>query len=498
MNKKRKIIIVGAGPGGLAAGMILAHNNFEVKIYEREDKVGGRNRSININGYTFDTGPTFFMMKFIYDQLFEMIGRKSEDYLKFTKIDPMYRLNFSNNRVFDSTTNLEDMADQIEKTFPGESKGLMRFKEKERKRYQKLYKCLEKDYTHWWDFLRPQFIEALPILGIGKSLFSNLGNYFKPELIRLIFTFQSKYLGMSPWECPAGFTIIPYIEHEFGIYHVEGGLNQTSMAMANVFNEEGGNIKFSTEVKRLIIENRKVLGVELSNGEKDFADEVIINADFAYSMTHLIEKGELKKYSKKKLDEKKYSCSTFMIYLGIDKIYDLPHHNIYFADDYRGNIEDVFNRKEISKDFSFYVQNASIVDKTLAPKGKSTLYFLIPVPNNFSAIKWNEEKEKFKKMYLDGVINRMGITDLKEHIEVEKIITPSDWESEYNVYKGATFNLAHNLQQMLYFRPRNKFEELNNCYLVGGGTHPGSGLPTIYESGKISAKLIIEKYKKRD
>jgi len=187
-----------------------------------------------------------------------------------------------------------------------------------------------------------------------------------------------------------------------------------------------------------------------------------------------------------------------MIYLGIDKIYDLPHHNIYFADDYRGNIEDVFNRKEISKDFSFYVQNASIVDKTLAPKGKSTLYFLIPVPNNFSAIKWNEEKEKFKKMYLDGVINRMGITDLKEHIEVEKIITPSDWESEYNVYKGATFNLAHNLQQMLYFRPRNKFEELNNCYLVGGGTHPGSGLPTIYESGKISAKLIIEKYKKRD
>jgi phytoene desaturase len=194
------------------------------------------------------------------------------------------------------------------------------------------------------------------------------------------------------------------------------------------------------------------------------------------------------------LKEKKYSCSTFLIYLGLKKQYNLNHHNIIFSNDYRENIDDIFDKQVLSEDPSFYIQNASVTDPTLAPEGHSTFYILVPVPNNRSGIKWEEIKEEFKSKIIQKIIEKTGFSDLMENIEVEKIITPQDWEEQYNVYIGAEFNLAHTIDQMLYFRPHNKFQELDHCYLVGGGTHPGSGLPTIYESGRITANLISDYY----
>ena len=172
----------------------------------------------------------------------------------------------------------------------------------------------------------------------------------------------------------------------------------------------------------------------------------------------------------------------------------MAHHNIYFSKDYEGNVRDIFSNMRISDEPSFYLQNASVTDSTLAPPGKSTIYILVPMPNNMSGIEWAVEKDAFKEKILDLVVARTPMKDLRQHIETEKVITPADWEQERNVYTGATFNLAHNLLQMLWFRPRNEFEEVKNCYLVGGGTHPGSGLPTIYESGRITANLISKKY----
>jgi phytoene desaturase len=179
-----------------------------------------------------------------------------------------------------------------------------------------------------------------------------------------------------------------------------------------------------------------------------------------------------------------------MMYLGVDKKYDLSHHNIVFAGDYRGNIEDIANRKVLSDDMSFYIQNACVTDPTLAPEGKSTIYILVPVPNNKGTIDWDSCKDEYREKVLAQVAARTPLTDLNEHIEVEKIITPDEWDGDYNVYTGAVFSLAHSLQQMLYWRPHNRFEEMDRCYLVGGGTHPGSGLPTIYESARITSDLI--------
>jgi phytoene desaturase len=184
-----------------------------------------------------------------------------------------------------------------------------------------------------------------------------------------------------------------------------------------------------------------------------------------------------------------------MVYLGINKKYDsIPHHNVLFAADYRKNVEEIAAKKLLSDDPSVYVQNASVTDPTLAGEGKSTLYLLVPVPNNRSKINWDEIKDTFTEKVLDLVIKRGGFDGLREHIEVKKVITPKDWEEKHNIHAGATFNLAHNFTQLLYFRPRNKFEELEHCYLVGGGTHPGSGLPTIYESGRISSNLLCKTY----
>jgi phytoene desaturase len=181
-----------------------------------------------------------------------------------------------------------------------------------------------------------------------------------------------------------------------------------------------------------------------------------------------------------------------MLYLGLDRSYDLPHHRIVFASDYKRNLDDITHRKVLSDEFSFYIRNATVTDPGIAPKGHAALYVLVPVPNNKSAIDWKREEGPFRDRVLDAIAARTPMKDIRDHIVEEAVISPQGWEEDYSVFLGATFNLSHRLSQMLYFRPRNRFEELRNCYLVGGGTHPGSGLPTIYESGRISANLICK------
>jgi phytoene desaturase len=250
----------------------------------------------------------------------------------------------------------------------------------------------------------------------------------------------------------------------------------------------------NTPVKKLLLRGRDVTGVELESGDKLTADEVVINADFGRAMTELVPDGVLRKYTPAGLRKLRLSCSTFMMYLGLDKVYPLPHHAIVFARDYRRNVEEIFEKGVPSDDLSFYVRNASVTDPTLAPAGKSGLYVLVPVPNCRYGINWAEQGPRYRELALKAMRDRLGLGDLTQHIEVEQLLTPAGWEGEYHVYEGATFNLAHNLSQMALWRPRNQFEELGNCYLVGGGTHPGSGLPTILESARISANLICRKH----
>lgn len=493
MQESKHIIIVGAGPGGLCAGMLLSHRGFKVSIYDKNPNVGGRNRAIELQDFRFDTGPTFLLMKGVLDEMFALCERQSADYLDFMPLNPMYQLLFDDTEL-NVFSDRENMRKELKRVFSEGSEGYERFMDKERKRFRMLYPCITRDYASISRFFSLDLILALPWLAFPKSVFENLGQYFTGEKMRLAFCFQSKYLGMSPWDCPALFTMLPYLEHDYGIYHVKGGLNQISQAMAKVILESGGEIHLNAQVDRLLLDQKKVKGVQLACGTQIMADEVVINADFAHAMSHLLEPGVLHKYAQPKLAKMEYSCSTFMLYLGLDTIYEIPHHTIVFAKDYQTHIRTIFKQKTLTADFSFYVQNACVTDDSLAPAGKSALYVLVPMPNNESCIDWDTHCQNVREQVLDSLGARLGLQDIRQHIECEKIITPASWEYDEFVYKGATFSLSHKFSQMLYWRPHNQFEELDHCYLVGGGTHPGSGLPTIYESARISANLISRKY----
>ena len=487
----KKIVIVGAGPGGLAAAMLLAHKGYEVKVYEKQPYVGGRTSEIRLGDYKFDMGPTFLNMLYIAEEIFEVTGRNLHDYVELYDLDPMYELIFHDKKI-KMTRNRAEMVRQINTLFPGNEGGYEKYIEQTGKKLKVLAPVLQSPMNRFTDMLKPNVLKAVGELEIGKSLVDTLSQFFKDEELQLAFTFQSKYLGMSPWESPGAFSILSYIEHAYGVYHVKGGLNRLTQAMAEAAREMGVTIHTSCGVKKLVTSGRQVTGVALENGDYIQADEVVVNGDFGHVMTKMVEPGVLKKYTPEKMEKKPLSCSTFMLYLGVNKRFEnLPHHTIWFAKDYRKNVEEITKTKLLSEDPSIYIQNAVVTDPAVAPAGKSTLYILVPVPNNTSGIDWDSLAGEFREMVLGMVAEKLGEPNLAALIEEERMITPKDWENDISVYKGATFNLGHQLTQMLAFRPRNKFEELDRCWLVGGGTHPGSGLPIILESARITANSIL-------
>jgi len=492
-DNRKHIVIVGAGPGGLAAAMLLSQRGFRVQVFEKQEVIGGRNAEVRLGDYRFDLGPTFLMMKFLLEELFAEGGRRIGDYLDLRRMDPMYALNFPDKTML-ARSQPEAMKAEIERCFPGEGAGFDRFLARESLRFEKLYPCLQKPYGTLASLISPTLLAAVPHISAGRSLHSVLADYFRSEELRLAFTFQSKYLGMSPWDCPGLFTMIPYTEHAHGVYHVMGGLCRISDAFAEVAREEGAEIHTSTPVARVLLDGKRACGVELVSGEKIHCDSVVINADFGYAMSTLFEEKSLTRYTPAKLRKKKFSCSTFMMYLGLDREYDVEHHTIVFAKNYRKNIEAITHGRADFEDMSLYIRNAGKTDPSGAPAGHSALYILVPVSNNAASVDWKEHSRVCREYVLRTLKERTPYGDITPHIREEMILTPEDWENKHSVYLGATFNMAHSWDQMLSLRPHNEFEEFSNCYLVGGGTHPGSGLPTIFESARISSNLICERF----
>jgi len=486
----KHVVIIGAGPGGLTSAMLLAHRGFRVTLVEKEEVVGGRSRERKLGPYSFDTGPTFLHQKFVLDEMFGEAGRRSEDYLDFVKLSPMTRLTWGDTTIQTFPGRLE-MEAEVERVFPGAGEGYLRFMDDHGKKLRDVYPVLQRPYATLSSYLSPLLLKSLPYIATKQSVFDVLGNYFEDERLRMAFTFQAKYLGMSPWKCPALFSILAYTEYEFGIYHVQGGLCKISEAMARVVEEEGGAIRLGAEVAEILHTGKRMSGVRLTDGEVIEADDVVVNADFAHAMTSLLNGSCV---PAEKMRKKDFSCSTFMIYLGLDKLYEAePHHHVLFADDYRQNVAEIQSESRISDDMSIYIRNSSVTDPHVAPEGHSSLYILVPTVNRRHGQDW----ASFQQEYRDKVIRRIEenttMRDLSEHIVEEEVLTPAHWEQS-GIFMGATFNLSHHLGQLLYLRPHNRYQGFENCYLVGGGTHPGSGLPTIYESARISSNLICDRH----
>jgi phytoene desaturase len=488
--KKPTALIVGSGPGGLASALLLAHSGVDVTVLEKEEKVGGRTKLVHKDGYTFDRGPTFFHYPEVIEQIFQAIGRDAHKELGLMPLDPMYRLVFGAGGHIDATSDLEAMTQRIH-DLAGEknANGFKKYVTQNRKKLEFSKQCLQTPWTSPLNVLSKRAIRVATVLKPWSSVASDLSKHFDDERVRLAMSFQTKYLGMSPFHAPSLFTILAFLEYEHGIFHAKGGLGSITARMGEIAEELGVKIRCNTPVKSLMYEGKTVVGVRIE-GEDILADKVVMNADFAHAMTTLVPDEKRKKWSNKKLEKKGYSCSTFMLYLGVDKQYpDLKHHQIYASSSYEQNLEDITNHRLTWEDPSVYVQNASVTDDSLAPEGHSTVYVLVPVPNTHESIVWDDIKDDYRELIIKQLA-KLGYDDIADHIVSETIMTPDDWGAS-DIYRGAVFNLTHDLKQMLWRRPNNRFEEAKNLYIVGGGTHPGSGLPTIFESARISSKLLL-------
>jgi phytoene desaturase len=487
----RRVIIIGAGPGGLASAMLLAKAGAEVTILEKQPHVGGRTSLIESGGYKFDLGPTFFLYPQILQEIFQAVGRDLFKEVPMTKLDPQYRLVFGAGGELNATPDLERMVAEIAKLSPADGPQFRKFMAYNRVKLEKFAPCLQMPFPGWASVLNPRLLAVLPFLKPWKSLHAELAGYFKDPRLQLAFTFQSKYLGMSPFQCPSLFSILSFLEYEHGIWHPTGGCNSISRNMARVAQELGVKIKLDTAAEEILFEGRRAVGVRTAQGEQR-ADAVVVNADFANAMSKLVPNGLRRRWSDAKLAKKDYSCSTFMLYLGVEGRFDqLAHHNIYVAKDYRRNLDEIERQHVLSEDPSFYVENPVRTDATMAPPGHSALYVLLPVTHQHPNVDWSRERARYRQVALRQ-LGKLGVTDIEKRIRFERVVTPADWESKVDIYRGATFNLAHSFKQMLHLRPQNRFEEFDGMYLVGGGTHPGSGLPVIFESARISSKLVIK------
>ncbi|MGB7205085.1 MAG: phytoene desaturase family protein [Anderseniella sp.] len=483
------IVIIGAGPGGLSTAMILKRKGYDVTLIERQSKVGGRTGVIEEDGYRFDIGPTFFLYPRILSEIFTYCGYDLWREVPIKRIDPMYRVVHEAGGHLDVVSGEEAMKAEIAKLSPADAENLDRYMKDNRKKLDVFRGVLENPFLSMADFMRPNVLKALPRLSPHMSLEADLNRYFKDPRVRRAFSFQAKYLGMSPFKCPSLFTILAFLEHEYGIWHPIGGCNAVMMRMGEIAAEMGVKVLLEEEVTSIQFDGKKARSVTTNKGQYDL-DGLVVNADFAHVLPKLVPNEMRKKWNDKKIEAQEFSCSTFMLYLGIEgRLDNVPHHTIVLADDFEGNIDDIQERKVLPKDPSYYLQNASITDDTLAPKGHSTLYVLVPVPHRTANIDWKKEAASFREKTLDR-LELAGVPDIRSRIRYEKVVTPDDWEADMHIYKGATFNLSHNLTQMLCFRPHNRYEDLERVYLVGGGTHPGSGLPVIFESARISSDLL--------
>jgi phytoene desaturase len=488
-----RVSVVGAGPGGLAAALILAANGARVTVFERDDVVGGRTRTVTApGGYRFDIGPTFFLYPRILREILAMCGADLEEEVDLIRLDPQYRLVFegANPVTLDASPDMARMEAEIAKLNPADAKGLRSFMADNRVKLDAFTPVLARPFHGLMTYLAPEVMKGLRYLRPWLSLDNDLKRHFSDPRTRLAFTFQSKYLGMSPFRCPSMFSILSFLEYEHGIFHPRGGCGAVSEAMARVAERLGVEFRFGAKVDRLAFEGRRATGVEVG-GTRHAADAVVVNADFAHAMPSLMPEALRPQWPDSKIERARYSCSTFMLYLGIEgTLPGLAHHTVLLAEDYERNLQQI-EGGIIPENPSLYVQAAAGTDPSLAPAGHSTLYVLVPVPNLHGGQDWAAEAQRYRRLALDR-LKALGLHDIEGRIRYERIVTPQDWQDTYSVGYGATFNLAHNVRQMMHFRPRNRFGKAEGVYLVGGGTHPGSGLPVIYEGARISAKLLMD------
>jgi phytoene desaturase len=485
------VIIIGAGLGGLSASIRLAKKGFSVTILEKNENVGGKVNSVESNGYKFDTGASLLTMRHVLEELFEFTERRIEDYLEIIPLDPICRYFWSDETVFDASTDLEKTENEIARLEPRDAGNFRKFLADARRKYEVSEKTfLAYSLNDLPKLLRPKYLKDLLAISSMRTLDAHVKSYFESPKLQQLFNRFATYNGSSPFQTPATFALIPYVEFGLGAWYARGGMYQIPKALERLAKEFGVEIKTDCTVEKILIENKKAVGVRLENGKILRSDYVVTNADAIETYRSLIDAKERKSFPDQKLEKIEPSCSGFVLLLGTKKQFpQLAHHNIFFSDDYKAEFDQIFKQLKPASNPTIYICATSRTDETQSPEGCENLFVLVNAP--YTSVKTNWQVEA--KSYRDLVIKKLegfGLEDLGKSIEFEQTITPEDFEKKYRANKGSIYGVSSNGIFSAFLRPPNRARDIENLYFVGGATHPGGGIPLVLLSGKFAADLI--------
>ncbi|WP_035984375.1 phytoene desaturase family protein [Leptolyngbya sp. KIOST-1] len=527
---RKQAIVIGAGVGGLAMGIRLQSLGFDTTIVEALDAPGGRAYVRREQGFTFDMGPTVITVPHFIEELFSLErdranllsedfpstivdenkrikegvsgGPNTSRYVKIVPILPFYRIYFDDGTFFDYDGDDAHTREQILALGePGDLEGYKRFHEQSRAIFERGF--LELGYTHFGDPVTMLKVAPdLLKLDAVRNLFRFSSRYFKSDKLRQVFTFEPLLVGGNPLSVPAIYAMIHFVEKTWGIHFAMGGTGALVQGFVKKFQDLGGQIRYNAPATQINVtrrEGKKVAtGVTLKDGTVLNADAVVSNADWATTYGKLIEPQYRFWNSDLRVKLSQQSMSVFVIYFGFkadgNETDKLCHHTIILGPRYEELLKDIFGRKIFPKDFSQYVHLPSLTDPSLAPPGHHAAYTLLPMPNNKSGIDWNEMGDRLRDIVFDFLEERGYLPNLRERLVCHSYITPDYFEGTLDAYVGNAFGLEPLLVQSAFFRPHNRSEDINGLYLVGAGTQPGAGTPSVMMSAKMTARLVAEDY----
>jgi phytoene desaturase len=491
--KAQTALVIGAGIGGVVAATHLAQHGVKVTVVEKNSHAGGRCDQITRQGHHFDTGPTLLVMPLLYEAEFRALGASMREKLDLQRVDPTYQLVFDDGRQLALTSDMKSMQEQLEAFEPGSFQALQHYMDEGHRHYDLgIEKMVNHDFRKASDFFS---LENIPLLYQLKPLvnhYRNMSAYFEDPRLKAAFTFQDVYMGLSPFEAPATFSMMPYTELAHGVYYPRGGMYSVVQALMDLATQAGVQFMFDTPVQRIDLRSGHARGVVLADGRRLEADVVLANADLPYVYDELLPDESLAR----SFSRKRFSCSVISFFWGLDKTYEtLGPHTLFLADDYRENFERIIRDLGLPDNPCLYVHAPARLDPAMAPAGQDTLIAIVPVGhmNETGDQNWAELRDEARKQVFRRLAV-LGISDLESHIKFETTFTPLSWRKRYNLMKGSTHGLCHNLTQLGYFRPHNRHPHYHNLYFTGASTHPGTGMPTAMVSGRLSAQRILDDF----
>ena len=479
--------VVGAGMGGLAAAIRLAVLGFEVEVFEKNSQAGGRMGRLEADGFTFDTGPSLLLMTDTYRELFSFAGRNLEDYVRLVPLDGQYRVTFGDGDALTIRRTLPEMIRELERIEPGVTPRFYRFLEDACLKYRLgRSEFVERDFEGARDFFGLRNLRLLLKTKALGNYYRSVSRFFETDKLRQAFSLQTMYLGLSPFEAPAVYSLLPYTElAEDGLWFPEGGMYALIRAMERLAAELGVRFHLNSPVEEVVVAKGRAQGVRVE-GEEIAADAVLVGADLPYAYRELLPGSAGGDFGWRRKPEKlEYTASAFMLYLGIDhKLDDMLHHNFYLSSRYRENFEQIFRDHALPDDPSFYAVVPSKTEPGMAPEGMESLFVLVPVPHLGPNVDWERDGSAFKEKVYELLERRCGVG--RESVVYEKVRTPLDWRDEYNLEEGAAFGIGHGILQVGYFRPPMVSQSVGGLYFVGASTRPGTGVPLV----TIGARLV--------